>query len=463
MRIIRFNNNGWRSRFDEDFNESNVCRVADAAGRVWGSAREGATVYVGFDTRHNSEQFAVLAGSAMAAHGLNVVVADRYIPIPVLGWTVSRDRNAIGGLMVTASEASCEFGGICVRGSDGGPARDDFLEAVERNVSATSSASRGLVTRKDLMEEYLNDLAGLVDRDAIERAGLRVVVDPMYGATCGYLADVLRGLGCEVVDIHSDPREDFGGLHPRPSGPWLDECEQVVQSRGACMGLALDGDGDRIGVVDDLGRCITPHQMVPLLLAHLVKDRGQSGRVVATQSSSARIARMASRLGCPYTSVPVGFDRIYREFGDGDVILGAEEYGGVAYPWHLAERDALLTALLMCELVAKSGKTLTTLEQELALEVGQMSYVRRDVRMDVAAMESFRTMLPGLNPKQVAGKIPCRVGHVGGLRLQFEDDSWVLLRPSRNQPMVRVAAEAPTRSEASSLVTGAVEAAIGSL
>ncbi|MGN0286085.1 MAG: phosphoglucomutase [Atopobiaceae bacterium] len=458
MRIIRFDNNGWRSRFDDDFNDANVCRIADAAGKVWSSARRGATVYVGYDTRHESEHFAVLAGAVMAAHGLNVIVSDSYLPIPALGWSVARDRRAIGGVMLTASEASCEFGGICLRGSDGGPARDDFQEAVEKSIAALPSSSRGVISRKDLVGPYLSDLATLVDPNVIKQSAPKVVVDSMYGATSEYAGRLLVQLGCTVVQIHEQARDDFGGLHPRPSDPWLDDCEQQVVASGSAMGLALDGDGDRLGVVDERGRFITAHQMVPLLMGHLVRDRHITGRVVATQSSSARIRRQADILGCPFTSVPVGFDRIYREFADGDVMLGAEEYGGVAYPSHLPERDGLLSALYMVELLATSGKTVSQLEEELANSVGAMSYVKRDVRLDVAAIESFRTMLPGLNPQSVAGKTPCAVGHVGGLRLQFDDDSWVLLRPSRTEPMVRVAAEAPTQREASDLVTGAIEA-----
>lgn len=458
MRIIRFDNNGWRSRFDDDFNDANVCRIADAAGKVWASARRGATVYVGYDTRHNSEHFALLAGSVLAAHGLNVIVADRFVPIPVLGWSVANDRHAIGGVMITASEASCEFGGICMRGSDGGPARDDYLEAVEKNVAALPSSSRGVIARHDLLQPYLDNLFGLANSEVFAKAHLKVVVDPMHGAASGYLASLLQRLGCDVVQIHADPRDDLGGLHPRPSDPWLDDCEQSVVSNGAALGVALDGDGDRLGVVDEKGRFITAHQMVPLLLAHLVRDLGKQGRVVVTQSSSARIARTAEKLGQPFTAVPVGFGRIYSEFADKDVLLGAEEYGGVSIPEHLPERDGLLAAVLMVELVAQTGRKLSELEDELSQAVGAMCYVRRDVRMDVAAIESFRTMLPGLNPQSVIGKTPCAVGHVGGLRLQFDDDSWVLLRPSRTESMVRVAAEAPTMREASDLVTGAIEA-----
>lgn len=460
MRVIRFNNNGWRSRFDEDFNDSNVRRIADAAGKVWASAHKHARVYVGYDTRHNSEHFAELVAEALSGCGLEAVLSDSFIPIPALGWNVAHDSKAVGGVMLTASEASCEFGGIALRGADGGPARDDFVEAVEKCISATPSSASGIVQRQDMMTSYLEALASTVDCTSIGMLKMPIVVDSMHGATCGYAAQLLGRVGCEVHEIHFDPRDDFGGLHPRPSDPWLDECEQSVQNTHAAMGLAFDGDGDRLGVVDDQGKFITPHQMVPLLVYHLAKNRGQKGRVVATQTSSARVGRMAKEVGCPFTSVPVGFDRIYREFADGDVMLGSEEYGGVAYPWHLNERDALLTALLMCELLAKSEKSLLELEEDLARMVGSMSYVRRDVRLDVAAVESFRTMLPGLNPKDVTGKTPCKVGHVGGLRLQFDDDSWVLLRPSRTEPVIRVAAEAPTKREASQLVTDAIEATV---
>ena len=261
------------------------------------------------------------------------------------------------------------------------------------------------------------------------------------------LSAALDRLGCKVTEIHAGPCEDFCGLHPEPCDPWAAECEEAVSATGADMGFLLDCDGDRAGVVDENGDILLPHELSPLILGHLVENRGEFGRVVVTLTCSARIARQAERLGCPLTSVPVGFSRIYREMREGDVVLGCEEYAGLSFPSHLPERDGLLSCLLAAELAASSGLPLRRLVRGMGDRIGHMRYTRRDVRLDPAATQAFRNVLPGLNPGSVAGRRPVEVSHADGLRLQFDDGSWVLMRPSRSDPVVRVYSEAPTEGE----------------
>ena len=349
--------------------------------------------------------------------------------------------------MFTASERSCEYGGLIVRGADGGPVSREFLDAVEQHISLEPPVDSGSFQTANFIGPYLDDLITLVDGPSIAAAGLNVVVDPMYGAGASVLAFALERLGCNVTEIHADACEDFCGLHPEPCDPWADECEETVSSTGANIGFLLDGDGDRAGVVDENGNILLPHELSPLVLGHLIEHRGESGRVVVTLTCSARIARQAERLGCGLTSVPVGFSRIYREMREGDVVLGAEEYGGLAFPSHLCERDGLLVCLLVVELVAKSGRSLRQLVSDMGDKIGHMRYTRRDVRLDPAATQAFRNVLPGLNPGSVAGRRPVEVSHADGLRLQFDDGSWVLMRPSRSDPVVRVYSEAPTEGE----------------
>ena len=221
------------------------------------------------------------------------------------------------------------------------------------------------------------------------------------------------------------------------------------------MGIALDGDADRAAVIDERGRLLPARVLVPMLLGDLVMGHGIHGRVVTTLTCSACIAREALRLGCSITSVPVGFSRIYREVLDADVIMGVEEYGGVCVPTHLRERDGLLVALLAVEMVARSGKSVSTMAEELEGSVGTMCYARRDLRLDAASTQAFRNVLPGLNPGELAGRSPVEVSHADGLRLQFDDDSWVLVRPSRTSSVVRVYAEAPTKQDRDELLTAA--------
>lgn len=448
---------GWSARFDDAFTDDNVVRMADALGLVWADAHPGATVYVGFDTRHAAREHARLVAGALASYGLRVRVSDGPCPTPAVAWTCARDEDAVGAVVLTASERSCEYGGIVVRGADGGPVPQGFLDEVEQSVSLAPASERGAFEELDLMEEYLGSLAAWVDRPAIEATRPKVVVDAMFGAGTGHLARTLSDLGCDVVEIHVEPREDFGGIHPDPRDPWADSCEQAVVAHGADLGLLLDGDADRAAVVDEKGQLLPARVLIPLVLGNLVMSHGAHGRVVSTLTCSACIGREATRLGCDTTSVPVGFSRVYREMLEADAIMGVEEYGGICVPAHLRERDGLLVCLLGVEMLARSGKTVSVMAGELESAIGTMSYSRRDLRLDPAATQAFRNVLPGLNPRELAGRTPVEVSHADGLRAQFDDDSWVLIRPSRTSSVVRVYAEAPSAPERDALLTAACD------
>ena len=455
--IIRFGNDGWHARFDEGFDTQNVGRVADALGLLWadGAPEQGGTVYVGFDTRHDSEELAREAAGAIASYGLAVKVSNGPCPTPTVGWSCAHDPSALGGVIITSSERSCEYGGLLVRGADGGTCPREFLDRVEQEIFQRASSDRGPFEVADIVTPYEEALLVFAGKPAIRQ--LKVVVDPMYGAGSGILAGLVRRLGHEVAEIHGEKLEDFDGIHPDPKDPWADACEQAVVSTGSDLGVLLDGDGDRAALVDEFGTILAVRELVPLLLSYLGEERGMTGRVVTTLTCSASIQLEAERLGCSFVSVPVGFSRIYREMREGDVLLGAEEYGGVSIPGHLLERDGLLVCLLLVQMVSESGVSLRELVNKMDGQIGRRRYTRRDVRLEPAVTQAFRNVLPGLNPQSVAGRTPVEVSHADGLRLQFEDDSWVLMRPSRTESVVRVYAEAPTAMERDELLEAACD------
>lgn len=457
MRIIRFDNKGWRVRFDDGFNEENLSRIADAFACIWADAYPGATIMVGYDTRFNGRGFAALVAGVLASYGLHVLVSSGPCPTPALGWSIAQDQDAKGGIMLTASSASCEFGGISARGADGGPVSEGFYDAAARIVSSAPVSERGTFSYVDMVTPYVQHLKAMVDAKAIAKAALVVVVDPMHGAACGCLAELLRSLGCRVHEIHNNLDPELGGLHPMAAEPWVDTCEQAVTTYQANVGIALDGDGDRFVLVDETGRLVSPHKTTPLLMEHMIRNRNVRGRVVVTHSCSEYVRRQAEYLGCELTAVPMGFSRIHSELIEKDVLLGAEEYGGVCIPTHLPERDGLLASLLMVEYMAMSHKSLSELVNQLQQRVGNMHYIRRDIRLDVASTQSFRNILPGLNLKEVCGMRPVWVSHSDGLILRFENGSWVQLRPSRTEALVRACAEAPSKGLANRLADEACE------
>lgn len=442
--ILHFGTDGWRARLDGDFTDENVIRIADAAGAYWARQSAGAIVYVGYDTRRDAERFACLAGRVLAGYGLVVKVCDRYVPTPALCWTVGCDARAVGGLMVTGSHNPNDYQGIKLRVADGGIGTAEFYNEIERSIEADPSERRGSIERVDYLTPYFDHLYSLVDTQAIADAGLKIVYDPLYGSASKYFADLVRAMGIDAIEIHGEEDAEADSTHPEPVEPWVDDCERMVVSTGAAAGLVNDGDGDRVGAVDEHGRFVSPQKIIALLLGHLCINRGMSGRVVLTSSSSTLTRRMAEKLGCKLTIKPVGFGHIYSEIRKGDVLLGGEEAGGIGVPAYMPERDGLFMNLLLCELMAVTGKTLGELVDDLEEQYGRYYYMRRDLRVDAGVVEMLRMMLPGLNPPVVAGRVPVSVSHRDGLRLGFADDSWLLLRPSGTEPMVRIYAEAPS-------------------
>ena len=439
--IIHFGTDGWRSRIDEDFTPDNVARIADAVGELWHKTNPGKTVYVGFDTRPQARELAELAAGVLTAHGLNAVLTSRPVPTPALSWAAAYDGEACGALMVTGSHHPQGYLCLKLRMGDGSTANQDVIEELETTIAPEPQGLVEHYRTVDIIPDYIQAAASFVDADAIRAAHLRLVVDPMGGAAKGYLADLLRELGVEVHEIHADQDAGQEDIHPDPVEPWVDGCERAVVEDGACAGLVTDGDADRIGAVDERGRYIHPHQIMALVLGDLVQFRNLEGRVVVNLSCSTLVRRIAEALGCRVTVKPVGFKHIAAEMKKGGVLMGGEEAGGIGIAAHMPERDGILACLLLCELMAKTGAPLGVLVDQLEASFGKTSYGRRDLLLVAEDAESLRTLLPGMNPKSVCGKEPKNVSHMDGLRLAFDDDSWLLIRPSGTEPYVRVYAE----------------------
>ncbi len=455
--MIRFGNDGWKARCGNGFNVENAARVADGLGLLWADLDEGATVYVGYDTRRDSRFIAEQVAGIIASYGLAVKLAQSACPTPAVGFACAHDERAIGSVVVTASELSCDYGGLIVRGADGGPCSRAFLDKVERVIPSKAPSGRGPVESCDVITAYVDDLKSLVDSEAIRERAPKVVVDPMYGAAAGIVSGLLRDLGCDVIEIHQKSLGDFGGIHPSPTEPWVDECEQSVADFGADMGIVLDCDADRMALIDENGMLASVRELVPLVIRALVGRGAKQTRVVSTLTSSVLIDRQAEMLGLEHTPVSVGFTYIYDEMGEEDALLGAEEYGGICIPSHLKERDGIYAGLLALELLCKSGKKLSELIDEQKRELGHTCWIRRDVRIDAATAEALRNVLPGVNPPSLAGKEPSDVSHADGLRLGFEDGSWVLIRQARAEPVVRVYAEAEDAAARDALIEAACE------
>ena len=470
MADIHFGTDGWRAIIGEDFTPDNLNRVVAAAARIFKEEAVAAgrdadapgTLIVGHDCRQDAHAYAELAAQVAAGEGFNVLLAEDYCPTPTLCWSVAHNDDAVGGIMLTSSHNPAEYLGVKLRMADGGASPAEFTDRVEAVLPPEPTDILGPFQTADLMTDYLAALRELVDVEAIRGANLRVVCDPLYGAGRHYLADLLRDMGVEVVEIHNAEDPTFAGLHPEPIQPWVDEGLTKVGELGYDALFINDGDADRIAAGDSRGNYVNAHRIITLLTKHMV-DRGETGRVVSTVTASAMLDRMCRKLGLELVSTPVGFKWIYGEMEKGGVMIGGEESGGIGLPDHVKERDGLLMALLLTECMAQSGKDLGAIIDEMLADIGRLEFARRGLSITDEQMARFRAeTVPAYTADEIAGKRVLDVDRRDGVKLLLEGDAWVMMRPSGTEPLVRIYAEAATTDEVNELLDAA-EAVVTSL
>ena len=465
MADIHFGTDGWRAIIGEDFTPDNLNRVIAAAARIFKEEAVAAgrdadapgTLIVGHDCRQDAHAYAELAAQVAAGEGFNVLLTEDYCPTPTLCWSVAHNDDAVGGIMLTSSHNPAEYLGVKLRMADGGASPAEFTDRVEAVLPPEPTDILGPFQTADLMTDYLAALRELVDVEAIRGANLRVVCDPLYGAGRHYLADLLRDMGVEVVEIHNAEDPTFAGLHPEPIQPWVDEGLAKVGELGYDALFINDGDADRIAAGDSRGNYVNAHRIITLLTKHMV-DRGETGRVVSTVTASAMLDRMCRKLGLELVSTPVGFKWIYGEMEKGGVMIGGEESGGIGLPDHVKERDGLLMALLLTECMAQSGKDLGTIVDEMLADIGRLEFARRGLSITDEQMARFRAeTVPAYTADEIAGKRVLDVDRRDGVKLLLEGDAWVMMRPSGTEPLVRIYAEAATTDEVNDLLDVAEE------
>lgn len=468
---IRFGTDGWRAIIGDDFTFENVRRVAAAAGRIWARlAREENkpnTIIVGYDTRFEAASFAQAAAEVLASCGLEVILSDSSLPTPALCYSVSVDEQALGGMQLTASHNPAKWLGIKIRMEDGGASPVEFTQLIEEEIEREAKEvnylhapefDHSLIKIENLGAAYIETLLSRVDLEAIgaytaTNPDFKVLVDPLYGAGQGYLSEALTRAGIPNIEIHDKKNPGFHGLHPEPIPPWTDKAAEKTLRLGTKAAFVTDGDADRIGAIDEKGNFVSPHKIIALVAMHLNEYKSQTGRIVKTLSTSTTIDRLAEHLNCACTTTPIGFKWIYEEMQEGDVLIGGEESGGIGIPSHVKERDGLLMALLLSEMMVVRDKALSELVDELHSIVGEMFYTRSDLRLGASVKDSFVASIPELEVSKVAGRDVLSTDKSDGIKLHFADDEWLLLRPSGTEPLVRVYAEANTTEALAALIS----------
>jgi phosphomannomutase len=448
---IKFGTDGWRGVIGEDFTEANAALVVQAAAEVWAAGGDRAgPIIVGYDTRRNSRAVAEQSADILATHGWRVLLADRPVPTPLVSFSVVHHRAA-GGLVVTASHNPARFNGIKLKAPFGGSVPPEFTAKVEAAIDARRPQGRdaggGRIDRVDLVPAYLERLRSRIDVIRAPARPLRIVADALFGATDGLLRSLVPPAWGEVALLHDAPDPSFGGLHPEPIPPHLDGLVAEVRRTGADLGLAMDGDGDRLGVVGPDGRWITPHEVLALLTRHLVQARGWRGEVVKGFAVGVQVDRVCQRLGLPLHVTPIGFKHIAALMQSRDILIGGEESGGVGFRDHLPERDGLLSALLVLEAMVASGTSLDALIRSLEAEAGAAVYRRRDYTLHPDLGRRLVARLDAAPPERFGPRRVERVETLDGRKYWLDDGAWVLVRPSGTEPVLRIYVEAPTAAE----------------
>ncbi|HEY6874589.1 MAG TPA: phosphoglucomutase/phosphomannomutase family protein [Geobacteraceae bacterium] len=448
---IKFGTDGWRGVIARDFTFDNVSLVAQATmDYLHQQGLAGKGVVVGYDRRFLSRQFAERVAEVAAGNGIKSWLSDGYAPTPAVSWAV-HELKAGCGVMITASHNPPQYNGFKVKEAFGGSARPATTRALEgvvaRNVGSgrgvqevplSEALASGLAEWIDVRSGYFRQLAGYVDLELIRKAGIPVVVDPMYGAGAGFIPELLPG----TAEIHTLENPGFGGTPPEPTEEHLLELSALVQSGAYRVGLALDGDADRIGAVDESGEFFSSHRIFTVLLRHLHERKGLSGGVVKTVSTTRMVDLLCRKFGLPLFETPIGFKYICELMLEHDILMGGEESGGLGVKGHIPERDGILMGLLLLEAMAASGKGLRRLLEETMDEIGRFSYRRIDLPIENRAKERLIAELGKGEIAAIASRPVAETNFKDGFKFIFADGSWLLIRPSGTEPVLRLYSEA---------------------
>ena len=462
---IHFGTDGWRAVISDTFTYSNLRMVAQAiadavASDHWDKSGNGGQlpdpdkIVVGFDTRFLSDRYAGEVARVLSANGFTVLLTQADAPTPAISYAV-KQHNAIAAVVITASHNAPRYNGVKLKAAFGGSALPEQCRRVEVYINDNEQRARGpnlmdfdkareigLIQRFNPLPAYFDHLRTLIDTDIIADEPQRLVVDSMYGSGRGVVKAFLQGTGCEVAEIRGEMNPGFGGVHPEPIAKFLGPLASAISSGMGDFGLCTDGDADRIGAMDGRGNFVDPHKIMALSLKYLVEKRNMSGAVVRTVSTTRMIDRLANRYGLQVHETPVGFNHIADYMMNEDVLIGGEESGGISFKGHIPEGDGTVMGLLLVEMIAAEKKSLYEMVNDLLEDVGPAFYERSDLRLSrPVAKAEMTAFLTKQAPAEVGGEKVSEISTRDGVKYVLADDSWLLIRPSGTEPVLRVYAE----------------------
>lgn len=446
---VHFGTDGWRAIIAETFTFENVMACAQATAdhfaETYGKAKP---VVVGYDTRFLSDEFALSAARVLAGNGFKVQLADRPAPTPALSYRII-EAGACGGVVVTSSHNPSHWNGIKVKPHYGGSASPEIVADIERRVPdilehdrvKLATAGSDTIVRFNPLPGYLDALRGKVDMQRIRASGLRVAVDPMYGAGAGLFSELVDGGSATVTEVHGERNPAFPGIRaPEPIESNLGEFMHLLSAGGYDIGIANDGDADRVGLVDERGVYVDQLRAFALLVNYLLGERGLRGPVVKSVTTTDMAAILAKHYGVELYETPVGFKHIGPLMMEKDALIGGEESGGYGFRGHLPERDGILAGLYLLDYAAATGKAPSELLQQVFAITGEHFYERIDIELEAGSNERFKTTLDAANPAEIAGRPVRSADRTDGWRF-FIDEGWLLFRLSGTEPLLRIYTE----------------------
>lgn len=453
--MIKFGTDGWRAIIAEDFTFENVKILSQAiADYLYQQGQGKKKVVVGYDCRFLSKEFAQTAALVLSANNIKVVVSNKPVPTPAVSFHC-RYRKYDLGIMLTASHNPASFNGLKIKTQEGGSADKEVTDQVERLLHKTKVKWLDLADAKkskyffeeDLTADCMAFLKKYVDVNAIKKLKLRVLVDIMYGSGDNYAEQIIGKSNIDFEYIHNEFNPSFKGINPEPTAVNLAELMMKVKHGKYDLGIALDGDADRIAMVDSSGNYVNAQVILPLLAQHMIQNRGVKGGIGKTVVGSNIIDKLALALGVPCYETPVGFKYLSQLFKEDLIAVGGEEAGGIGFKGYIPERDGSVAFLLMLEMMAYEGKTFDQLLSQLYTKYGRWYYSRMAI-----PVKSVKKGLDSLKlPKQLLGEKVERVNTLDGIKL-ITQHSWLMFRKSGTEPIVRVYSESKTRARGEALV-----------
>ncbi len=452
---IRFGTSGWRAIIAKDFTFSNVELVTKSVCRYLTDVNKEKFLIIGNDSRFMGEIFANAAAKVASNLGFRVLLCNHETPTPAISYAIRREKTS-GALNFTASHNPPEYQGIKFSTADGAPALPEITKQIEEYISQgafqnDTNDGSGEIENYDPRPNYLADLKSKVNFEVIANAGGSYAYDPLWGTGRGYLNAILASHGLDVETVHDWRDVTFGGHSPEPADKHLGELRAAMKRKGCVLGLATDGDADRFGVVDADGTYIEPNHLIAILADYLAESRGWTEGLARSVATSHLIDRVAANRGLKLYETPVGFKFIGELINNDEIILGGEESAGLSIKGHYPEKDGILACLLAAEAVASRKASLSEQLRELYSRVGRLESGRIGVKLTPEVTEKLKEKL-SQEPTSIGGRTVEKLNRLDGVKYFFTDGTWMLLRPSGTEPMVRVYAESETKEDLEDLL-----------